>query len=200
MSQSEDWIKYVLDQPMIAEPGAEFVYSSGGSHLLSGILQNRSGQTAEDFCAANLFGPLGITSWEWTADPSGRSFGGAGLALHPVNLAMLGYLFLHKGRYSGVQIVSEDWVAVSTQQQITATIQNTELAYGYQWWRLSDAVAAQYLQVNDIFYTAGAGGQHVFVIPHLHLVVTTTAANYNNQADVFEAVLRWVVPAVEEST
>jgi CubicO group peptidase (beta-lactamase class C family) len=199
MSQSEDWIKYVLDQPMSAEPGTEFVYNSGGSHLLSGILQNRTGQTAEDFCADNLFGPLGITSWQWSADPDGRSTGGWGLSVHPVNLAMLGYLFLHQGRYNGVQIVPEDWVAISTRQHITATLRDTELAYGYQWWRLSDAVAGQYLKVNDIFYTAGAGGQHVFVIPHLNLIVTTTAANFNNQADVFRAVLGWVVPAVEEA-
>ena len=79
------------------EPGSKWNYNSGGSHLLSGILQKETNQSLEDFAEDNLFSFLGITNWEWTSDPNEITTGGWGLALHPVNMAMFGYLYLNKG-------------------------------------------------------------------------------------------------------
>jgi len=44
MGQSSDWIKYVLDLQIIDDPGTKYVYNSGGSHLLSGIIANKTYQ------------------------------------------------------------------------------------------------------------------------------------------------------------
>ena len=37
MMRSPDWVRFVLDRPMVAAPGTVFNYSSGASHLLSAI-------------------------------------------------------------------------------------------------------------------------------------------------------------------
>jgi CubicO group peptidase (beta-lactamase class C family) len=60
MALSDDWIKYVLDLPPDSRPGTAWVYNSGASHVLSGILNNATGLSAEDFAAENLFKPLGL--------------------------------------------------------------------------------------------------------------------------------------------
>jgi CubicO group peptidase (beta-lactamase class C family) len=90
---SPDWVQFMLDLPLSDAPGSRFVYDSGESHLLSAIVQQATGQTAEEFARANLFAPLGITSWQWQSDPQGISMGYAGLWLAPGDMAKLGYLF-----------------------------------------------------------------------------------------------------------
>jgi CubicO group peptidase (beta-lactamase class C family) len=43
---------------MLDEPGRKFVYNSGATVLLSGIIQHQTGQSAEEFISNNLFKPL----------------------------------------------------------------------------------------------------------------------------------------------
>ena len=39
MYGSRDWVQYVMDMPMRDQPGGEFNYCSGCSHVLSAIIQ-----------------------------------------------------------------------------------------------------------------------------------------------------------------
>jgi len=186
MALSDDWIQYMLDRPMGAEPGTKFVYNSGCTILLSGILSKTTGKSAEQLAAEQLFTPLGITSWEWATAPDNITNTGWGLSLHPVNMALFGYLFLKSGRFAGEQIVPEQWVQESSAKHITMNSMPWPMTgmfdYGYQWWRFND----QYFDKmwvgskpakNDIFYANGFGGQSIYVIPHLDMVITVTAWN-----------------------
>jgi len=58
---SSDWIQFILDKPMATDPGTEFNYNTAVTHLLSAILQNKTGLNPEDFANQYLFGPLNIT-------------------------------------------------------------------------------------------------------------------------------------------
>jgi len=189
MYESTDWIEYMLDLPMKYEPGTAFEYNSGCSHILSGVLEKTTGKTAEAFAGETLFNPLGITHWQWDADPNGVSTGGWGLSLHPVNMAMFGYLFLQQGSWNGKQIVSADWVDVST--SVHTVVMNLhemidgKLDYGYHWWRFGDAFLDEYWggtapRENDIFYADGYGGQLLYIVPHLQAVVCITAWDPRN--------------------
>ncbi len=51
---TRDWVAYVLGQPMEADPGSRFLYSSGNSHVLSAILQAASGKNTYDFARTTL--------------------------------------------------------------------------------------------------------------------------------------------------
>ena len=102
---AQDWAGYMLDLPMAAQPGTRFNYCSGCSHVLSTIVQTRSGNTAA-FARKNLFDPLGIKGYQWDTDSQGIAIGGWGLKLTPREMAKLGYLFLHNGLWDGRQVVS----------------------------------------------------------------------------------------------
>jgi len=197
MRASNDWIKFMLDFPMGDEPGTKFWYNNGTSHLLSGIITNQTGHSAEEFAKENLFNPLGITNWEWEADPKGNTAGGWGLYLHPANMAIFGYLFLKNGLLNGMQIISDDWVKESTAKQIEVidpiSGQHTQ-DYGYQWWRTFPT------PTFNMFYAAGFGGQFIFVIPNLNMVVVMTAENSFEEFGTLglNILLGHIVPAVYE--
>src|SRR5438093_2098071 len=55
MRRSTDWLQFMLDLPMIAEPGTRWAYCSGNCHLLSAILPQTTGTNALTFARRELF-------------------------------------------------------------------------------------------------------------------------------------------------
>lgn len=189
MYQSRDWVKFVLDKPMKTQPGSQFNYCTGCTHVLSAILQQKTGMKTEDFAQKVLLEPLGIINYSWDTDPAGVSYGGWGLFLTPREMAKLGYLYLHNGQWDGKQIVSTDWVKTATTMH-TSTDSEIGIGYGYQWWTYPSYGA----------YTAlGLDGQTIFVIPTLDLIVVTTAQTTNNHDAIFNLIDKFIVPAFRET-
>jgi CubicO group peptidase (beta-lactamase class C family) len=167
MALSDDCVKFVLDRPMEYSPGTHFWYSNGDSHLLSAIIQNKTGMNAEAYAKEYLFNPLNITEYVWWNDSMGISMGGTGLWLRPVDMVKIGYLYLNNGLWDTTQIVPEEWIVDSTQEYLPNTY------YGYQWW----------IDKENNYYTAvGLGGQHIVVKPDVNLVISITSSNYHTPA------------------
>ena len=59
--------------PLMRQPGDTFVYSDLGAMVLAQAVQAVSGQRLDDFLAARLFGPLGMTSTRYLPPESWRS-------------------------------------------------------------------------------------------------------------------------------
>lgn len=186
MQASPDWVQFALDLPMAYEPGTHFAYCSPGMHLLSAILQQATGMSSLEFARLNLFEPLGIRESAWSADPQGTNNGGGDLYLYPRDMAKLGLLWLHRGVWDGQQIVSREWVRLSSQRQID-TGENYGEDYGYGWWiaRPGD---------NPIFSASGRGGQKVIVFPAMNLVLVTTGGGFE-----LDDALKYVEAAIGES-
>ncbi|MFX0115122.1 MAG: serine hydrolase domain-containing protein [Candidatus Hodarchaeota archaeon] len=168
MARSDDWIQFILDQPMESDPGVRFNYNTGASHLLSVILQEKTTISAVQFAQKYLFDPLNITEYSWGKDSLGYAIGGYGLWLAPRDMAKIGYLFLQNGTWDDQQIVTEDWVRESTATHHTV---NYRSGYGYQWWTDSP---------TNAYYTSGFGGQMIFVKPDQHLIIAVTASEFNS--------------------
>jgi CubicO group peptidase (beta-lactamase class C family) len=188
LSMSPDWLKFMLDKPLVAEPGRVFNYCSGCSHVLSVIVQETTGSNPRDFADQFLFKPLGITDYRWDVNRAGMPIGGWGLQLTPRDMAKLGYLYLHHGQWDGQQIVSAKWVENATRLH-TTTDGPLGLGYGYQWWTYPSLKA----------YTAlGLAGQTVFVIPELDLIVVTTA-ELDGHDQIFRLIEQYILPAVQDA-
>ena len=163
MRSSSDWVQYALDRKIVREPGTSFCYDSPGMHLLSAVLQESTGMTALEFARQNLFGPLGIQEVIWESDPQGYTHGWGDLHLKPRDAAKLGYLWLNKGIWEGVQIVSASWVEDAVKPH-TSTGKDD---YGYGWWVSEDS-----------YYAFGRGGQNIKVVPALNAIVVTTGSGF----------------------
>jgi CubicO group peptidase (beta-lactamase class C family) len=194
MSRSNDWVKYVLDKPMAKAPGTQFFYNSGCTILLSGIIKNKTGLSAEFFCKQYLFTPLNISTWEWEFGPNNISNTGWGLQLRPLDLAVFGSLYLNNGFWNGVQIVDSSWINLSTQSHVPISV---SYEYGYQWWRFTNnSSVGNALIINDIYFAFGYGGQFIFIIPHLNMVIVSTAENFSNSTIAFGMLRDYILPAI----
>ena len=162
MRASTDWVQHMLDLPMIAPPGTHFEYCNGASFLLSAIISEKTGMSAHEFAEQHLFGPLGITDVTWPKNPQGINIGWGELRMRPQDMAKIGYLYLKNGVWEGEQVVPAEWVAASTAEYISATLED---GYGYQWW-VSDA---------GYYLALGYAGQFIFVLPEKDLVAVFTS-------------------------
>jgi len=164
---SSNWVRYALEQPIVRDPGARMIYSTGNTHLLSAILTQLSGNTWK-FADEALAQPLGFTLPRWPTDPQGIYFGGNDMELTPRQMLAFGELYLSGGRYEGKQVIPEAWVHESLTPRTRSTRDPRRL-YGYCWW------------IRDLggvrtFYAWGYGGQFIFVVPDLDLVAVTTSS------------------------
>ena len=172
LTQSSDWIKYVLDLPMAHAPGTYVTYNSGTSNLLSGIITKTTGQSAKDFAQDNLFSYLEINDWNWDNRPDGVSLGGWGLSLLPSDMVKFGQLYLKKGVWNNVQVIPGSWIEESTMPYNQITLQ---CDYGYLWWRYRNNMG--YQNTAGITFASGRGNQFIWVIPKYDAVVVCTAWN-----------------------
>ncbi len=170
---SDDWIQFTLDQPMEAEPGEKWVYNSGASHLMSGIIKQATGRYIDEYAEQHLFRPLGITEYYWKKTPKGYPDTEGGLYLEAEDLARLGYLYLNDGVWDGRRILPEGWVAVATARQvddIAPSNASNDRGYGYQWWRLDRGGV-------EVWAGLGFGGQYLIVIPERDLMGVVNSWN-----------------------
>lgn len=199
MSASPDWIKHVLDLPMSDAPGERLVYNSGCSMLLSDILRRATGMPVDEFAAEYLFEPIGIENWRWSLGRNHVINTSTGLSMTRRDMARFGVLYLNNGRWRGRQVVPGTWVELSTGVKVLGTGGDFyyPYAYAYQWWRLQGVEpTAAMLDVNDVYTALGLGGQYIFVVPHLDMVVVSTAENYGADEGLFLKLLReHIIPA-----
>ena len=195
-----DPIGYVLAKPVAAPPDALWTYSGGGTELLGGIIERVSKQPLEAFAREALFQPLGIADVEWKPYKNGKIAAAAGLRLRPRDAAKIGQLVLNRGRWNGQQIVSADWIA----QSITPRFQATgyfggTLFYGYQWWMGRSLANGKEIKWVGAF---GWGGQRIFIVPELDLVMMTTAAQYGQPKEglaAMDILTNIVIPSVRDA-
>jgi len=163
---SKDWVKAALDRPMVAEPGATFQYSTGNTHILSGILTRVTGVSSAVYAERKLFKPLGIQLKGWDTDPNGVPVGGNNLSLLPTDMVKLGQLYLNEGRYGSQQVLPKWWVAESIRP---TTYGDHEVygGYGYLWYTRPGGTAA--------FTAVGFGGQYIYVSPPDKCVIVITS-------------------------
>jgi CubicO group peptidase (beta-lactamase class C family) len=183
MRFSLDPDRHVLEHDLIAEPGSVFNYNGGGVALLGEVIARAAGQRLDDFAEVALFQPLGIRRHEWRRDRLGRVTPYGGLRLRPRDMAKIGRLVLDGGRWNGRQIVSAAWVAQMVADRLPAT---GRLRYAWLWWRGTvDAGAARHAYIAAF----GNGGQRIYLVPTLDLVVVVTAGQYNQDTS-WQAPLR----------
>lgn len=183
---SDDWVQFVLDRPMVKEPGEEFNYNTAVSHLLSAIIQQVTGITTLEYAQQHLFEPLGISKLNWPTDPQGVYEGGSSLALTPRDMAKFGYLYLNKGVWDGEQIVPSDWVEESTIGHVSAKSHITGCDYGYQWWIYPNL---------DMYAGLGYAGQQIFVLPDYNIVIVFTGNNPSFVRHYIRLISDYIIPA-----
>ena len=136
----------------------------------------------------------------------------SGLRLKARDLAKIGSLYLHGGRWRGRQVVPEAWVSRSSMPHVAeawiaaklipqlsaagkAAIKDvwfdydTVMGYGYQWW------VGELPSGERVVFGIGVGDQLLFVLPGERLVVTIFAGQYNASEPHSDRILKRVLAA-----
>jgi len=200
MGGSGYFMKYMSERDGLYEPGQQFNYSTGDPMLLSRVIQEATGMTAFEYAKKNLFEPLNINNVRWDKDRDGYTSTAWGLYATVRDYAKFVYLFLNKGRWDVLQVVSEQWVEKSTRTDPSVKMWS---AYGYLWhvnlpyrlkWSKSpvptDAIP------EDGYMAEGVLGQNIIIIPSKDLVIVRVSNQTGGSMDLVK-FLTMVLSSIE---
>jgi CubicO group peptidase (beta-lactamase class C family) len=166
--RSRNWVRYILERPLVSPPGTQMTYSTGNTHLLSAILTKATGVDTWAFANEALAKPLGFTLAKWPRDPQGIYFGGNDMLMTPRQMIAFGELYLRGGRVADRQVVPARWIEASFVPR--ARSPRSGQLYGLGWW-------IREIHGRPAYYAWGYGGQYIFVVPDAELVIVATSSS-----------------------
>ncbi|MEO6980675.1 MAG: serine hydrolase [Mucilaginibacter sp.] len=189
MGNTDDWVKYTLDLPMIDTPGGKGMYASGNPVTAGKIIEKASGMPLHDFAKKYLFDPMGIKNFKWNFGPNkSNAEDFCQVYLTPREMAKFGLTYLNGGQWNGRQVVPRQWVDESLTKH--SIVQGVD--YGYLWW-------LKYLDADGTRYygkaAQGNGGQKIYLFAAQDLVVVVTGGNYNAKTPSDELIRKYILPS-----
>lgn len=174
---SPNWLKTVLEAPMIHKPGTVANYGSANPFLLGVILNNITPIPLQLYMDKKLLNPLGIHNYTIQKGISGTPYLAGGIYLTPRDMLKFGHLYLCNGKLDGKRIIPKKWVEKSFVNYLNLENTKEKNGYGYFWWHKTYLVNGKKVKSIE---ARGNGGQYIFVIPELKSVVVITAGNYRS--------------------
>jgi CubicO group peptidase (beta-lactamase class C family) len=177
LDKSSDWIRTIYTVPMNGLPGSKYNYCSINAFLTGAIIENASHMPLDEFARVNLFGSLGIQDYRWRHVPINRITGQGNLSITTRDLAAIGELMLNDGVVNGRRLVSHEWIVRSLASQVG--IPNGDPyadSYGYMWYTKAEPINGHNIEVH---FASGNGGNKIYIVPSLHMVVAITSSAYN---------------------
>lgn len=203
--------------------GQRFSYDSMCTHALAMIVTRATGRPMLQYVKERIFAPLHITRADWELAPDSVEAAGWGLRLQAESEAKLGQLMLQQGQWNGHQLVDRQWIHDMTQHHLSTSsreepelslwqrclrwmrsvwhtirswftgynIDDYYLGYGYQTKAIQHPRAESY-------FAAGYGGQLIYVVPKLDLVIVINgrAANYGDELNTI--YYQFIEPLIDE--
>ena len=189
----DNMARWASEQPLEAEPGKMFEYSSNTSVILADIAA-RALTTSDkpearrkavaDYLQQRLFGPLGMTSMVPEFDASGTLVGGSLMHATARDWAKLGEMLRLKGRApGGEQLVPQRWV------EAMVTPSPASPHYGFQTWLNREIPGSEPSEhplfpdraPKSLFSLIGHMGQYVLVSPEQR--VTLVRLGHSDSAE-----------------
>lgn len=145
-----------------------------------------------------IMDPIGASdTWRWTGyqnawitldgtavqSVSGGGHWGGGMFINAYDMARFGLLTLHKGKWNGRQLISEQWV----KQALTPTSAKTD--YGYMNWFLNTDKKMLPSAPATAFMHIGNGANLIYVDPEHELVIVARWINQRGIDAVVGAVI-----------
>ncbi len=184
----------------LLEPGSTFEYNDIRVNLLAYSLLQVVRKPLPVVLRERIMDPIGAsTTWRWYGydnsfvnidgqmieSVSGGGHFGGGLFINTLDHARFGLLFLRKGKWNNMQLISERWVN-SVNQPSTAN-----KSYGLMWWTNEENRLGN---VSKKIYSADGFGGNFIVIDNEHDLVIVTRWLEPNKVD---ELVQLVIKAVE---
>jgi hypothetical protein len=178
----------LLSRRKIPGESPVFAYNSLHHLAMNKILRKATGRRNPKELKERLLGPLGIkrvNTWKEEHGVIGD------ISITPRDMLKFGLLYLNEGKWNDKQVVPASWVSESTSPKIKI---GPGEGYGYFFWTKQFTVNGNPV---DTFYAWGYGGQYIFVVPEIKLVVVMTASNWvmDEKKYAFKMMEDFILPA-----
>ncbi len=188
---AHDMPKAQREKKATNKPNKHWVYSSGTTNLLGGLLHNFTANQQEylDLPYKLLLDKIGMHSALIEADMKGNyvysSYGWANTR----DWGKFGTLYLHKGNWDGEQLFDPSWATyVATP---TPTSNNI---YGAHFWLNKGGILPDV--PRDLYSANGFQGQKVYIIPSKNMVIVRTGLTEGKSFN-FNTFLKEILAAVD---
>jgi CubicO group peptidase (beta-lactamase class C family) len=185
--------------PLAHAPGTHWNYTDPNTLLLSRIVHDLAGGTADStlaFVQRELFDKLGMQHATLEFDAAGTPIGSSHLWASARDWARLGMLYLNDGVVGGERILPPGWVDASARQ--TPGAEYVGYAAGF-WTNRGSGYGASYRiaagMPADAFMARGSYGQYVVIVPSQQLVVVRLGPAWTTRDDM-DAVARLTREAI----
>jgi len=166
----------------LAEPGTRWAYHQGAFILLQDMLTQNTGMNFSTYIKEKISDKIGMQG-NWTQLGFANVYNS-----NTRSMAKFGLLTLNKGKWNNETIVSESYF-----NEMVATSQNLNNAYGYLWWlngkeNFMDTGSQEIINgslipnaPDDMFAALGAGDQKIYVVPSKNIVVVRCGESAGNE-------------------
>ena len=105
-----DFLRLILTYQPRYQPGMHYCYSDVPSYLLSRVISEITGSSADTLINDKIQVPLSFQQTAWSRCPMNYTIGGTGAFMSASDLVKLAWVYLKNGTYNGKRIISESWV------------------------------------------------------------------------------------------
>jgi CubicO group peptidase (beta-lactamase class C family) len=203
---------------LLYRPGTMWSYSDGGANWLADVLTVISADDLKSVMFSRVFAYLGITTADltWrnnqyrgdTINGIKRREFGAGIKADVDAMARIGYLYLRRGSWDGVQLVPGSFVDQVSRPassisalgvRLPASFPNAQKHYGLLWWNNGDGTLANV--PKDTYWAWGLYDSLIVVIPSLDIVAARAGNGWRSGWDANYAVAGpFIEPIVKSVT
>lgn len=188
-----------IRQPLVAEPGTLWQYSSGTSNIIARAIRNLLGDDANYLALPRraLFDRIGMAGAILETDATGTFLGSSNLYATARDWARFGLLYLNDGMRGDERILPQGWVEYS----VTPSPADSSGRYGAHFWL---EVPEEYCATgdelpDDAFHAAGHEAQFVTIVPSRGLVIVRLGRTRYPEAWDHCAFVRDLLTAIDAS-
>ncbi|HEX6316762.1 MAG TPA: hypothetical protein VFZ73_17950 [Gemmatimonadaceae bacterium] len=131
-------------------------------------------------------------TWSFALDRSERNEFGQ-IRLRPRDMLKLGLLIERRGEWEGRRVVSASWIDAATARQSRVEDSDYGLGIWHRWYGVQTPAGDRRV---DTIMLSGNGGQKVFLVPSLDLIVATTGVAFFVDSPVNRMLVEVLLPAL----
>lgn len=173
------------------DPDLDYEYNNYNTSYLGLIIERATQKTVSVYLEEKLWSKIMEYDALFSIDSkkSGFEYMPSRLIARAIDYAKFGRLFLQQGDWNGKQIISQDWVVNSIQEDQSIDRADypkwfgdkcNHTYYAYQWWGHTTCDSSYH------FFASGNLGQNIYVIPQQEIIIVHcgNSNEYYNDADL----------------
>lgn len=150
-----------------AAPDETFLYNNYNPLLIGVMMEKVTRRSISEFIEEHIWSEIG-TQYDarWSTDNHAFEKMESGFMATPIDMAKIGRLLLHNGRYKDTQVLDEELLISFTEPITEIKVYEDRIwGYGHFWWSLPDESDQPSIMAN------GHMGQFIFINPKTNYVI-----------------------------